>query len=451
MFSQSTNKRRTDKRRVFVAVVVGCAVLGAVMMTGTVAATDDDPPAVPAAYYGTVTIDGDTASANVNISAAVNGTVIESTETDENGTFGGPDAEDEKLFVSAADVRSATSQNATPEDHDVEFLVDGDEADEKIEWESGVNEAVNLTVGDTSTGTGGGGGGGGAATGAGPSDESDYPVVLTDRNEIAERIDVPEDAVPTRAEIDIYEAETTSTFTDGALLEEIEFAEPVDGEVGVTELEEPVNETDSPPGTAIKTLQFSVPEDATEQSATVQVRLSSESLSAIDAESDEFVLSRFEDGSWEPLETTVVEETDDKVVIEAETPGFSQFAVSAASGPEAVASVSQASLAAGETIELDGTESTDADGDIVSYDWTVDDQSLTGETATTTLDEPGEYTVELTVTNEEGIVDTTDTTVSVEDSGVEIGFLGPAGIVGLILLGIGAIIGIALLRRRGSI
>ena len=48
---------------------------------------------------------------------------------------------------------------------------------------------------------------------------------------------------------------------------------------------------------------------------------------------------------------------------------------------------------AGETVTLDGTNSTAAYGDGVAYDWTVNGETLTGETVSTAFDEPGEYTV----------------------------------------------------------
>jgi serine protease len=57
----------------------------------------------------------------------------------------------------------------------------------------------------------------------------------------------------------------------------------------------------------------------------------------------------------------------------------------------------------GETVAFDGRYSSDPDGSIASYDWDFDDgTTATGETATHTYDAPGEYAVELAVTDDSG-------------------------------------------------
>ncbi len=66
-------------------------------------------------------------------------------------------------------------------------------------------------------------------------------------------------------------------------------------------------------------------------------------------------------------------------------------------------------------VALDGTESRDADGEIVSYAWDFGDGTTSeGETAEHTYEEPGIYEVTLIVTDDEGA--TSETTVIVEIS-----------------------------------
>jgi PGF-CTERM protein len=71
----------------------------------------------------------------------------------------------------------------------------------------------------------------------------------------------------------------------------------------------------------------------------------------------------------------------------------------------------------GENVTLDASASTDTYGEITAYDWTVDGESFSGETATTTFETTGEVTVELTVTNDAGETNTTSSTVSVVTAG----------------------------------
>jgi len=67
----------------------------------------------------------------------------------------------------------------------------------------------------------------------------------------------------------------------------------------------------------------------------------------------------------------------------------------------------------GTEVTLDASGSEDKYGEIVSYDWSVDGESLSGETATATLDEPGDVSVELTVENDAGETNSASATISV--------------------------------------
>jgi len=106
------------------------------------------------------------------------------------------------------------------------------------------------------------------------------------------------------------------------------------------------------------------------------------------------------------------------VVLEARTSGFSFFSVNAVGEPEAKIAT-PGEVTAGEEFALDGSPSSDRHGKVVSYEWRVAGESLTGETVTTAIDTAKETTVNLTVTNDAGETDTTTTTVTVTDASTE--------------------------------
>ena len=88
--------------------------------------------------------------------------------------------------------------------------------------------------------------------------------------------------------------------------------------------------------------------------------------------------------------------------------------------PDAVATYEPAAPMPEETVTFDGTDSESPESPIDSYDWTIDgDERLTGETVTREFDEPGEYDIELVVTNEATGEDTTSLTVTVESANAE--------------------------------
>jgi hypothetical protein len=121
---------------------------------------DDEIPPVPASYFGTVIIDGDPAPAGTEVTAVLEGEEYGPLETDENGKFGGKPANEAKLTV---------SPNSTPDDPTVTFLINGEEAAETVEWETGASEELQLTIETDDGGSASVGGGGESGDSSGDS------------------------------------------------------------------------------------------------------------------------------------------------------------------------------------------------------------------------------------------------------------------------------------------
>ena len=436
-------------------------VVAAPLVPGVVVADhgdDDDAPSVPASYYGDVNVNGDPADTGTEITAIVNGESHGSIEVSEEGSYGGPGALDEKLVVEGAESGDTVS-----------FEVRGVEAEETVSWESGDVQEVDLTFEDVpesgdSDGenteedngenteeddAGGGGGGGGGAVPA-PPEETEEPADGTEApaesaetsatpdgettpgpEEIDGVEDVSDTEVVDRAEADISTDSETgaaeATFDSDAPVQEVEFetesqsesgsdsGSGMDGSVEVTEVSDPPAETGDPPGASTTVTDIQVPAGAEDNPATVEMRVSDERLAELDATAETMRIHRYSDGEWRPLETRVAEETESGVVLAANTPGFSFFATTAVGEPDAELSLSSTSVEPGTEVTLDGSGSDDRYGEVVAYNWSVAGEALTGETASLALEEPGEYTVELAVTNDAGETNTTTTTLVVSD------------------------------------
>ncbi|AZQ13524.1 PGF-pre-PGF domain-containing protein [Halorubrum sp. PV6] len=428
-----------NRQRIGTVLVALLMVTAVVAVPGAVAA-QEGPESPPASYYGTVTFDGEQPSTDIVIEAEVDGDIVDSVAVEE-GEYGGPGVLDEKLLVgSDSSVDSGT---------EVRFLVSGDgiartEAantdPSPVEYESGAVQQVNLTFGDVpevddgnDEGTdgvgstpGGDGGdstpGGDGSDGASGGDGGDAPETSpTDEPSVDDVIQVPAgaNAVASEAATAQPSADGESSrveFTGETGVEGIEFGGAVEGDVGVAGLDGPPESAGQPPGTGVSVVEITVPEQAQDTPATIRTRVSADRLAETDADAEDLRLSRYSDGEWQALETTVAERDGDDVVLAAETPGFSVFAVSAVSQPEAAITVGSDEVAPGETVSLSGERSSDKYGEITAYDWTIDGEAATGSVTETAFAESGEYDVELTVTNDAGETDTTTATVAVESA-----------------------------------
>ena len=255
----------------------------------------------------------------------------------------------------------------------------------------------------------------------GSSSSSGGPTVVEQPGE-AEGIDPADGVDPSRVEramirTDIQTGQRTVTFTEESAVERISFAEQdARGEVTVAEYDGDPSETGPSPGRSVSVVQISVPDP--DRSATVRTRVSRERLAERDVTPSDLRINRFVDGEWRALETETVDSTERGVVLAADTPGFSFFSVSAVSEPEAAIDAPE-TVTAGEEFSLDGGDSSDAYGEIVAHEWTVDGESFAGETVTTTADAPGDVDITLTVENDAGETATATTTVTVGEAATD--------------------------------
>jgi PGF-pre-PGF domain-containing protein len=422
-------------RETLVIALVVCVTAGALTVGSVPVAAQQE---LPASYYGEVTVNGEPADSDVVIEAEIDGEVRGTITVDESGQYGGPGAFDGKLDVSGS---------ASDAGSEVTFYVNGDNFERTqatthpgtVTWESGSVEAVDLSVdveindsgNDTSPNDGSGddgtdddddtaGGDGSGGTPTQPSDDTPSEVI-EDPEQISEETGVPEDANPIRAEtanvtVDEETDQAQVRFSEESTVESITFSADTEGSVTVVDTESTPEETGDAPGAAVSVTQITVPENARDKSATIRKRVSTDRLEAVEAEPDDLRVNRYneEAGEWQSLETQVVNQSGGGVVLEAETPGFSYFAVSAVSEPQAALTVNPSEIEPGQEIALSGAESSDKYGEIVAYDWSVADQQLDGETTTLSIEDPGEYEVELTVTNDAGETDTVSKTFSVQ-------------------------------------
>lgn len=124
-----------------IITVVGFTLMVCIALTGAapVAIADEEQPDVPASYWGTLTVDGELADAGTVVTAEIDGEFQDSIEVQEDGTFGGPTAEDEKLTVEGE------------EGDEVTFFADGTDfdrtqADQTVELEEFDDRELDLTV-----------------------------------------------------------------------------------------------------------------------------------------------------------------------------------------------------------------------------------------------------------------------------------------------------------------
>ncbi|MFC7202640.1 PGF-pre-PGF domain-containing protein [Haloferax namakaokahaiae] len=135
-----------------------------------------------------------------------------------------------------------------------------------------------------------------------------------------------------------------------------------------------------PTGKPVSWLQIDVPDAVEDEPATLTLTVKRSKLDELGVSADDLQVERYDDdtSAWETLETRVVNDSGETVVIEAETPGFSYFAVVAK--------------------QVDDGGTTTAEPTPTEETTTTEEPTPTEETATTTTAET-ETTAEPTTTS----------------------------------------------------
>jgi len=110
-----------------------------------VTAQSNDPTPVPASYYGTVTIDGEP-TADLTVTAELNGTEYGSITTGENGDYGGPTAADQRLVVDPPEIPNNTEVTFFVEDSNGDRTAVTRTEPETVTWEADDNKRVDLAL-----------------------------------------------------------------------------------------------------------------------------------------------------------------------------------------------------------------------------------------------------------------------------------------------------------------
>lgn len=364
----------------------------AATVPGVVLAQDDGPQSVPAAYYGSVTIDGDPAPVGTVITAIIDGEAHGSIEVTNAGTYGGPNALDEKLVVQGAESGDI-----------VTFVADGVEAAETVTWESGAVTEVNLTfenvpeetqTGDTdssdsaeqtddvtesepqATES--------AAQASNSGQESGEPPIATETE--PEQVEVGE-SVPEVTTATISGAMTEVVLDTGQSLSRVGFESDVEIEatVSVSELSEP--ETPEPEGkTFVSGAEITFESGNPDQVKTVRFGVSQSALDTAGITPGQLLVHHLEEETdvWEPLETSVVTEANGEVILEAPSAGFSKYGVFADNADGTAMEAQTTSIEPEST--TDGIDTTT--GSVAES--TPTETSMTAEEPTTTDQEKAE-------------------------------------------------------------
>jgi len=205
-------------------------------------------------------------------------------------------------------------------------------------------QEVTIEVASNNNGGGGGGGGGGGSGGSasggggggGGGGGSGVPS--------ARPTPIPDDVhTIVRAKGKINGGEEVSVsepgdFVTNPVIETVIFNEPgLAGVIEVRDYSDVPSRAGRPPGDIISANEVMVPYSLRDKQATLRfnlMKLENPGFDLDELDRDTLTVWYEEDGEWSALETTVVEDTEDSFVVEAETDGFSHFAVTNALAEE---------------------------------------------------------------------------------------------------------------------
>ncbi len=180
---------------------------------------------------------------------------------------------------------------------------------------------------------------------------------------------------------------------------------------------------DVPAEKVYQSLEISVGnvDDSEITNASLEFSVSKDWMDQHNISKEDIGIYRYHDGTWGALSGTVYRDTDDKIYCRASTPGFSKFTIGAKSSEEdktdPVARPGEDRVVkVGEEFTLNASASSDNVG-VTSYVWDLDNGvTKSGQQCSVTYNQPGNYTVTLTVRDEAGNSDMDTLTVTVKES-----------------------------------
>ncbi|MCO8265100.1 PGF-pre-PGF domain-containing protein [Haloferax sp. AB510] len=178
-----------------------------------------------------------------------------------------------------------------------------------------------------------------------------------------------------------YGSQVSASLPDGATVTNVDvaFGSQGTGEVIVRERSSLPGTVGQPANPAVGFVQIDVPSSLKDSPSTVTMTVRQSRLDDLGITAQDLQVERYNDetGEWEVLDTRVVSQGDGQVVLEADTPGFSYFAVTS---KQAVTTTTTAD---------DGETTTADDGETTTGTSGFDDETTTGEPTTTDSVIPG--------------------------------------------------------------
>jgi plastocyanin len=262
--------------------------------------------------------------------------------------------------------------------------------------------------------------------------ERDSPVVSVDYEptnpEVGEWVEFDADASHPNGDVQEIEWTVDGVYIDDGPQFRYNFDDDGDHQVNVTARDYDGDET-------TKTIDLSVAEDNEPPTVSLQTDTATQTV----GEDIEFTAATSDsDGDIESYEWTVEGEAaggGPTLTASFEEPGNYQVAVTVTDddGAEAAATVTisveadneppsvsirseSTNPAVGDDVQFTA-EASDSDGDIDSYEWTVDGAPAgTGAELETTFDEPGDHQITVTITDDDGAESTSTLTLTIEES-----------------------------------
>jgi PGF-pre-PGF domain-containing protein len=366
-------------------VKIGIVFAAVLMVSGL--ATSQGTPELPHTVDGDVAFNGDSGYTGT-VEARHSGNVLDSTEI-QDGSFG---SSTDPLLVSGILTGDA-----------VKFYVDGIYAGKEhdVSFGSGKVSDISLSLSASSE----------------ESTTVSKTVSQSESESNQVNVRIPEAASKDNSGVD--EINISVDQSSGQSISEVNVtvsneANENEGEVGEIPVEDQENNVHG-------NIDVDTDNNAAVESATINFKVNEDRVD----DTSEIVLYHYENGDLvEKLDTTYLEgktenKDNDYYYFESETTSFSSFTiVSDNQDPNAEIETDSTNIESGDTVDFDGSESSDGETDIISYEWDFGDGegSDTGETVSHTYEDEGDYIAELTVTDQGGNTDTTIVEISVEDS-----------------------------------